>query len=107
MFEDTNGVIKIRKSKDRNYNGQKKKDKNFLQLTMQKTKDRKRCTCIHLNCWDHDIARCFKLFVVFASIGNNNMAAPKILGKRNKYFLLKKFFSDEIQPGFNHHWIVL
>jgi hypothetical protein len=26
-FEDTKGVIKIRKSKDRQYNGQKKKDK--------------------------------------------------------------------------------
>jgi len=26
-FEDTNGIIRIRKSKDRQYNGQKKKDK--------------------------------------------------------------------------------
>ena len=39
MFEDTNRVIRIRKSKDRNYNGQKKKDKTYLQITMQKTKD--------------------------------------------------------------------
>ena len=39
MFEDNSRVIRIRKSKDRNYNGQKKKDKNYLQITMQKTKD--------------------------------------------------------------------
>jgi hypothetical protein len=43
-FEDTKGVIRIRKSKkDRQHNGQKKKDKrttNDLQNTTQKTKDR-------------------------------------------------------------------
>jgi len=42
-FEDTKGVIKIRKSKNRQHNGQKKKDKrtnNDLQNTTQKTKDR-------------------------------------------------------------------
>jgi hypothetical protein len=41
-FEDTTGVIRIRKSKkDRQHNGQKKKDKrtnNDLQNTTQKTK---------------------------------------------------------------------
>ena len=44
MFEDTKWVIKIRNSKkDRQKNGQKKKDKrtnNDLQNTTQKTKDR-------------------------------------------------------------------
>jgi hypothetical protein len=41
--EDTKGVIRIRKSKDRQHNGQKKKDKrtnNDLQNTTHKTKDR-------------------------------------------------------------------
>ena len=43
QFEDTKGVIRIRKSKDRQHNGQKKKDKrtnNDLQNTTHKTKDR-------------------------------------------------------------------
>ena len=42
-FEDTKGVIKIRKSKDRQHNGQKKKDKrinNDLKNITHKTKDR-------------------------------------------------------------------
>ena len=42
-FEDTKGIIRIHKSKDRQHNGQKKKDKrtnNDLQNTTQKTKDR-------------------------------------------------------------------
>ena len=42
-FEDTKGVIKIRNSKDRKHNGQKKKDKrtnNNLQNITHKTKDR-------------------------------------------------------------------
>jgi hypothetical protein len=43
-FEDTKGVIRIRKSKkNRQHNGQKKKDKrtnNDLQNITQKTKDR-------------------------------------------------------------------
>ena len=41
-FEDTKGVIRIRKSKDRQDNGQKKKNKrtnNDLKKTTQKTKD--------------------------------------------------------------------
>ena len=39
-FEDTKGVIRIRKSKnDRQYNGQKKKDNNDRQNITQKTKD--------------------------------------------------------------------
>ena len=41
-FEDTNGIIRSRKSKDRQHNGQKKEDKrtnNDLQNTTQKTKD--------------------------------------------------------------------
>ena len=40
-FEDTKGVIRIRKSTDRQHNGKKKKDKrtnNDLQNTTQKTK---------------------------------------------------------------------
>ena len=39
-FEDTKWVIRIGKSKDRQYNGQKKKDEstNNLQNTTQKTK---------------------------------------------------------------------
>jgi hypothetical protein len=40
-FEDTKGVIRIRKSKDRQHNGQKKKDKrpnNDLQNITHKTK---------------------------------------------------------------------
>ena len=43
-FEDTKGVIRIRNSKDRRHNGQKKKDKrtnNDLQNITHKTKDRK------------------------------------------------------------------
>ena len=42
-YEDTKGEIRIRKSKDRQHNGQKKKDKwtnNDLQNTTKKTKDR-------------------------------------------------------------------
>ena len=45
-FEDTKGVIRIRKSKDRQHNGQKKRKKgqttiyNDLQNITQKTKDR-------------------------------------------------------------------
>jgi hypothetical protein len=43
-FEDTKGIIRIRiTKKDRQHNGQKKKDKrknNDLQNTTQKTKDR-------------------------------------------------------------------
>ena len=42
-FEDANEVIRISKSKHRQYNGQKKKDKitkSDLQNTTQKTKDR-------------------------------------------------------------------
>jgi hypothetical protein len=43
-FEDTTGVIRIRKSKNRKHNGKKKKykgtKKNELQNTTQKTKDR-------------------------------------------------------------------
>ena len=41
-FEDTKGLTKIHKWKDRQYNGQKKKDKranNDLLSTTQKTKD--------------------------------------------------------------------
>ena len=38
-FEDTKGVIRIRKSKDRQHNGQKKKDKR-RNHNLQKTKDR-------------------------------------------------------------------
>ena len=46
-FEDTKEVIRSRKSKDRQYNGQKKKDKrknNDLQKITQKTK-----TDMHIN----------------------------------------------------------
>ena len=42
-FEDTKGVIRIRNSKDRKHNGQKKKDRkknNNLQNITQKTKYR-------------------------------------------------------------------
>ena len=38
--EDTKGVIRIRKSKDRHHKEQKKKGQNDLQNTTQKTKDR-------------------------------------------------------------------
>ena len=44
--EHTNGVIRIRKSKDRQHNDQKKKDNNELQNTIQKTKDRKTRTSL-------------------------------------------------------------
>ena len=43
MFEDVKWVIGSRKSKDRQHNAQKKKDKNtniYLQNLTQKTKDR-------------------------------------------------------------------
>ena len=50
--------------------------------------------------------QCSKHFVVFASIWNTKMAAPKKMGKWNKYFLLRQFFTDEIQPGLNNHWMV-
>jgi hypothetical protein len=39
-FDDIVGVERIRKSKDRQHNGQNKKDKQDLQNTTQKTKDR-------------------------------------------------------------------
>ena len=39
-FEDTKGVIRIRISKDRQYNGQKKKDKQRSAKNTLKTKDR-------------------------------------------------------------------
>ena len=42
-FEDSKGIIRIRKSKERQHNGQKKKEKrtnNDLQNITQKTKDR-------------------------------------------------------------------
>ena len=42
-FEDTKGIIRISKSKDRHHNGLKRKHKrknNDLQNTAQKTKDR-------------------------------------------------------------------
>jgi hypothetical protein len=38
-FEDTKGVIRIRKSKDRQHNGQKKKDKQRSTKHTHKTKD--------------------------------------------------------------------
>jgi hypothetical protein len=38
-FEDTKGVIRNHKSKDRKYNGQRKGTNNDLQNTTQKTKD--------------------------------------------------------------------
>jgi hypothetical protein len=38
-FEDTKGVIRIRKSKNRQHNGQKKKDKQRSTKHMHKTKD--------------------------------------------------------------------
>ena len=37
--EETKRVIRSRKSKDRQYNGQKKKDNNYLQSTTHKTKE--------------------------------------------------------------------
>ena len=41
MFEDTKGVIRIRKSKkDRHHNGQRKKDKQRSTKHAHKTKDR-------------------------------------------------------------------
>jgi hypothetical protein len=40
-FEDTKGIIRIRKSeKDRQHNGQKKKDKQRSTIHIHKTKDR-------------------------------------------------------------------
>ena len=39
-FEDTQGVIRIRKSKDPQLNGQKKKDKQRSTKHTHKTKDR-------------------------------------------------------------------
>ena len=39
-FEDTKGVIRIRKSKDRQHNDQKKKDKQRSTKHTHKTKDR-------------------------------------------------------------------
>ena len=38
-FEDTKGVIRIHKSKNRQHNGQKKNKNNDLQNTTQKTND--------------------------------------------------------------------
>ena len=38
-FEDTKGVIRIHKSKDRQHNGQKKKDKQRSTKHTHKTKD--------------------------------------------------------------------
>ena len=39
-FEDTKGVIRIRKSKDKQHNGQKKKDKQRYTKHTYKSKDR-------------------------------------------------------------------
>ena len=50
-MEDTKGVIRIRKSKDRQHNGQKKKNKgtkNGQQNTRQKTKDRSTRTPLNI-----------------------------------------------------------
>jgi hypothetical protein len=41
-FEDTKGVISIRKSKDRQHNGQQEKGQKWKQRYTQKTKDRAR-----------------------------------------------------------------
>ena len=52
-FENTKGVIRIRKSKDRQHNGQKKKDKrtnNDIQYTAHKTKNRVTRTPLKLRC---------------------------------------------------------
>ena len=53
-FEDTKGIIRIRKSKkNRQHNDQKKKDKitnNDLQNTTQKTKDRAPRTPLNTGC---------------------------------------------------------
>lgn len=38
-FENTKGIIRSRKLQDRQYNGQKNKDKQLSTKTMQKTKD--------------------------------------------------------------------
>jgi hypothetical protein len=60
-FEDTKGVIRIRKSTDRQHNGKKKKDKrtnNDLQNTTQKTK-RSRNTNITKNWrWTQVLRKC-------------------------------------------------
>ena len=60
-FEDTKGVIKIRKSKkDRQHNGQKKKDKrtnNDLQNITHKTKDRVTRTPLKTGGWTHVLRR--------------------------------------------------
>jgi hypothetical protein len=40
--EETKREIRSRKSKDRQYNGQKKKDNNYLQSTTHKTKEQAR-----------------------------------------------------------------
>ena len=39
MFEDIKGLIRSRRSKNRRYNGQKKRDNNDVQRITQKTKD--------------------------------------------------------------------
>jgi hypothetical protein len=55
-LEDTKGVIRIRKTKDRQHNGQKKKDKrtnNYLQNMTQKTKDRVTRTPIKNRRWTY------------------------------------------------------
>ena len=52
-FEDTKGVIRIRKSKDRQHNGQKKRDRrtnNDLQNTTHKPKDRVTRTPLNTMC---------------------------------------------------------
>ena len=52
-FEDTKGVIRIRKSKDREHNRQTKRDRrtnNDLQNTTHKTKDRVTRTPLNTGC---------------------------------------------------------
>ena len=55
-FENTKGVSRIRKSKDRQHNGQKKNAKrtnNDLHNTTQKTKDRATQTPLKTLCVHH------------------------------------------------------
>jgi hypothetical protein len=65
-FEDTKGIIRIRKSKDRQHNGKNKKEvrtNNDLQSITHKTKDRVTQTPIktagELRCSGRDSSSCF------------------------------------------------
>jgi hypothetical protein len=79
-FEDTKGVIRSRKSNDRQYNDQMKRTNNNLQNNTQKTKDQATRT-IAINYW------CPTRFPYQMTLLNSNMTGSRCLtGTTNPSF---------------------